>query len=233
MKEICANIKESTLELLQEACEIRNKSMSDMIDEVISDYFFHKTRSSFPEIVFDESKEVWKDIPGYEGLYQASNMGRIASIRYGFKLMSLLRHPTGYLQVAFRVKNKISRFMVHRLVASTFLQNTCEDCNEVDHMNHIRSDNRLENLQWVSRSTNIKSNYERGTTTTEKLRSKGKKIEVFDLEDNSLGVFDKVCDAATFFNVWKGNLSATANPRSRSKSVFSKSKQIRIKAKHI
>lgn len=234
MKNICADIKESSIELLEEACKVRNKSMSDMIDEIVSDYFSNLQRTSFPEITFDESKEIWKDIPGYEGLYQASNMGRVASIRYGFKLMSLLRHPTGYLQVAFRVNNKISRFMVHRLVAITFIDKSCEDCNEVDHMNHVRSDNRAENLQWVSRSTNMKSNYLRGGAgIKEKQRSKGKKVQILDENDNILGTFDKVCDAAEHFGVWKGNLSATANPKSRSKTAFSKSYNIKVKAVHI
>jgi len=90
MKPLQVNFKDQTYNLIEEAANIRSKSLSDMVDEIVSDYFFKEKKTETPEIVFDESREVWKDIPGFEGLYQASNMGRIASVRYGFKLMSWL-----------------------------------------------------------------------------------------------------------------------------------------------
>lgn len=234
MININANLKESIYKLVEEVSIIRNKSISDTIDELLSEYFKNTNKKSIEDtdVIFDESKEIWKDIPGYEGFYQASNYGRIASIRYGFKIRSLVRNPSGYLQCPFRINNKIKTFLVHILVAKTF-SNKCEDCTQVDHINNIKTDNRSSNLQWVSRSNNIKYNYSRGINTTEKQGAKGKKIEVFDLENNSLGIFKSVTEAADYFDTWKGNLSSTTNPASKLKSVFSKSKQIRIKARLI
>ncbi len=218
MKQINVNFKDQTYNLIEEAAKLRSKSLSDMVDEIVSDYFFKEKNTEAPEVVFDESKEVWKDIPGFEGLYQASNMGRIASIRYGFKLMSLVRNPTGYVQIAFRVNNSIKRGLVHVFIAKTFL-NQCNGCTQVDHINNIKTDNRVENLQWVSRSDNMKNNYSRGTTTIDKLKSKGKRVELFDKDGKSIGVFDKLRDAATYLGVQHGNLSALVNGKHRVKSL--------------
>jgi hypothetical protein len=218
MKQINVSFKDSIYDLIEESALIRGKNMSDMVDEIVSDYFFKEKRSETPTVVFDESKEIWKDIPGYEGFYQASNMGRIASIRYGFRLMSLVRNPTGYLQVAFRINNSIKQGMVHVFIAKTFLEK-CSECTQVDHINNIKSDNRLENLQWISRSDNMKNNYSRGVTSVDKLKSKGKKVELFDKDGNSIGVFNKLRDAAAFIKVGHGNLSALVNGRHRVKSL--------------
>lgn len=232
MININANLKPSVYKLVEEISKIRNKSISDTIDELLSEHLYqiNKKDTDETEVVFDESKEVWKDVPGYEGLYQASNYGRIASIRYGFKIRSIVRNPSGYLQCAFRVNNKIKTFLVHVIVANTFLLK-CEDCTQVDHVNNVKTDNRVDNLKWVTRSDNMKNNYSRGATTAEKQGSKGKKIEILDLEDNSLGVFNSLKEATLEFDVSHGNLSSICNPHARLKTIFSRSKHIRIKAR--
>jgi hypothetical protein len=232
MININANLKPSVYKLVEEISKIRNKSISDTIDELLSEHLYqiNKKDTNETEVVFDESKEVWKDVPGYEGLYQASNYGRIASIRYGFKIRSIVRNPTGYLQCAFRVDNKTKTFLVHVIVANTFLLK-CEDCTQVDHINNVKTDNRADNLKWVTRSDNMKNNYYRGVTTVEKQGSKGKRIEILDLQDNSLGIFNSLKEATLEFDVSHGNLSSICNPYARLKTTFSKSKQIRIKAR--
>lgn len=218
MKNLCVNFKDSIYDLIEKSAKLRGKSMSDMTDEIVSEYFTKEYRDYIPNIEFDESEEIWKDVPGFEGLYQASTMGRIASIRYGFKLMSLVRNPTGYLQVAFRVNNKIKRGLVHVFIAKTFLDK-CENCTQVDHINNIKSDNRVENLQWITRSNNMKNNYVRGTTAIDKLKSKGKRVELFDKDGNSIGIFDKLRDAAKHIGVEHGNMSALVNGKHRVKSL--------------
>lgn len=232
MMNINANLKDSVYKLVEELSIIRNKSISDTIDELLSEHFKNVNDKLVEEtdVTFDESKEVWKDIPGYEGFYQASNYGRIASIRYGFKIRSLVRNPTGYLQCAFRINNKVKTLLVHVLVASAF-NNRCDDCTQVDHMNNIKTDNRSSNLQWVTRSENMKYNYSRTVSTIEKQESKGKKIEILDLENNSLGIFNSLKEATLEFDVNHGNLSSICNPHARLKTIFSRSKHIRIKAR--
>lgn len=115
------------------------------------------------------SKEIWRDVVGYEGLYQVSSMGRVKSLecwlynghRYFLKREKILkpaedlRHKArGYLRVSLFKDGKKKRFFVHRLVASAFIPNP-ENKPEVDHVNTIKTDNRLENLRWATSKENM------------------------------------------------------------------------------
>ena len=98
--------------------------------------------------------EIWKDIPGYEGRYQASNLGRIKSILRGETRIKKLRlDDRGYLQVCININGKQCNKTVHRLIALTFIDNPLnKPC--IDHINTIRTDNRIENLRWVTHKEN-------------------------------------------------------------------------------
>lgn len=124
--------------------------------------------------------EEWKDIKGCEGRYQVSNEGRIKSIK---KIKNCGSHitesilkdrimPNGYNQVCLTLGGKHFYFYAHRLVAETFIDNP-DDKKEIDHINGIRHDNRVENLQWVTKSENMNN-----PITKEKLSEikKGKHI---------------------------------------------------------
>ena len=102
-------------------------------------------------------EEIWKDIPNYEGLYQVSNLGKIKSFNSGKeKELKLIKHSKGYLKITL-CKNKIQkRFLVHQLVAMTFLSHNPNGYKLViDHINSNKSDNRLENLKIVSQRENF------------------------------------------------------------------------------
>lgn len=106
-------------------------------------------------------KEVWKDIPGYEGLYKASSLGRIYSCprRGNFgrpHFLSQRPEKGGYLRVLLTKNNKAKSLLVHRLVAKTFIPNP-HRYPEVNHIDENIKDNMASNLEWCTSKYN--SNY--------------------------------------------------------------------------
>lgn len=116
-------------------------------------------------------KEVWKDIPGYEGMYQASNTGKIKSLTrivnssYGSKMRitgkikKLYQHPNGYVYVGLSKNGETRSCRVHRLIAMAFIENK-SNLSDVNHKNGKKNDNRLSNLEWCSPSQNSIHAYE-------------------------------------------------------------------------
>lgn len=102
-------------------------------------------------------EEIWKDILGYEGLYQVSNLGRVKSFPRPGNWKERILNPIinkGYLHVGLRKDGKEKRFRVHRLVVEAFL-GKIPDGFVVNHINEIKSDNRLENLEIVTQKENV------------------------------------------------------------------------------
>ena len=112
--------------------------------------------------------EIWKDIPGYEGMYQVSNLGRVKSLpkqwltALGGKrshdgiILKPQRKIGGYIIVRLPKDKKYKNFSVHQLVAMAFLNHVpCKQKLVIDHINDIRTDNRLENLQIVTTRENV------------------------------------------------------------------------------
>jgi hypothetical protein len=160
--------------------------------------------------------EIWNDIPNYEGLYQVSNLGRVKSLDkswYQFnpqrggnvlmkrksKIIKPQPNGNGYLQ-AYLVKDKTKKkFYIHRLVKMTFDKLSFLD---IDHINGLRSDNRLENLRYCTRHENmtfdnVKRKNKRISSFIGVNFSGGKWRSVFNLNKKRywLGEFDNEIDA--------------------------------------
>jgi hypothetical protein len=108
-------------------------------------------------------EEEWRDIEGYEGFYKISNLGRLLILSKN-KIKKQVINSEGYAYVTIS-KNDIKKcFTVHRLVAKAFIPNP-ENKEQVNHKNKVRSDNRMENLEWNT----IKENSIHRDNTNKKL----------------------------------------------------------------
>lgn len=138
--------------------------------------------------------EIWKDIPGYEGLYQASNTGKIKSLNYNNtkkeKILKSKYDERGYLAIELRNKGKRFYTRVHRLVASAFLPNP-DNLPQVNHKNEIKNDNRVENLEWCTNDYNC--HY--GTHYKRVSESNYKKVNQYDLKGNYIKTFNSINEA--------------------------------------
>ena len=102
--------------------------------------------------------EIWKPVVGYEGLYEVSSLWRIKSLidnhwTFRNKILTSSVNMYWYCRCSL-FKDKIQKtLLVHRLVCNTFMLNT-ENKKEVNHINWIKTDNRLDNLEWCTSSEN-------------------------------------------------------------------------------
>jgi hypothetical protein len=125
-------------------------------------------------------KEIWKHVPGYEGHYQVSNLGRVKSFKRGKdKILKQSLLPNGYLQVGL-CKSKVKSYYVHSLVAMVFLKHSSKGNSiVVDHIDGDKANNNLDNLQLLTNGKNISKSTSRkklyGLPSNVYLSSCGKK----------------------------------------------------------
>ena len=136
-------------------------------------------------------KEIWKDIPNYEGIYQASNLGNIrtAPNKTTFTNIHGVRHwksrimkgrgnSPGGKRVCLWKNGEHKDWLVARLVAITFLGQPTKNANTVNHINGNRYDNRIENLEWLSIGDNIRHAFDNGLMPQKKVRLYNKDCEL-------------------------------------------------------
>lgn len=156
-----------------------------------------------------EQKEVWKDIPNYEGYYKISSFGNVKSLNFNRtnkeKKLKLNINSRGYYTISLW-KNKVKKCVqVHQLVAITFLEHKPLNYEIiVDHINNIKTDNRVENLQLISARENASkdkkntSNDHTGLHFNKKTNKWYSQIRINNKKIH-LGVFETEIEASKFY----------------------------------
>lgn len=170
-------------------------------------------------------EEIWKDIPGYEGLYQASSLGRIKSLSRNIsveaknqhtkfvcdkslkeKILKLKKTKDGYYEIGLFKNNKCKYFRVHRLIAKTFLDNPfCLPI--INHKNHNRLDNKVDNLEWCTVKYNVRY-------------SKAKKIMQLDKNKKVIKIWNCMSDVQEMLGIRVSKLSACCKYNNRTANGY-------------
>ncbi len=158
--------------------------------------------------------EIWKDIPGYEGLYQVSNLGRVKSIRKRnptkanpSNRKSVIMKPYSaaarYLGVVLRKDGTSRTCTVHRLVAQTFLPNPLGfPC--VNHKDANCFNNRLDNLEWCTQEYNVNhgdANLKRSQSNLEHAPNYGKMVCAYTKDGEYIDTYSSIGEAAKVLNI--------------------------------
>lgn len=163
--------------------------------------------------------EIWKDIKGYEGLYQVSDEGTVRSTprmikssrgnAYQYFRGGILKHnltSTGYHQVQLLKDGKRKTFMVARLVLDAFAP-TDDMTLQANHINENKDDNRLCNLEW----TTPKENANWGTRNKRSGEKRRKAVIQMNLDGTEVAVWDSLTTAAKSIGTSRGNIYACCN----------------------
>lgn len=156
-------------------------------------------------------EEIWKDIEEVKGKYQVSNLGNIKSLSRN-KKMVLTQDKDGYLEIFMWKNKKKVHYRVHRLVAKAFIPNM-ENKAEVNHKNGIKSDNRVCNLEWVTKNENERHAYAIGLKhgMIGKDNPNSKSVIKYDLKMNKIATYVTIKEAGIKNNICAKSIGKCCN----------------------
>ena len=138
-------------------------------------------------------EEQWKDIIGYEGLYQISNLGRVKSLKYGKeRILKPYENQDGYLEVnLYNDDKKRNHIKIHRLVANAFIPNKDISKTEINHKDENKGNNIWTNLEWTDHITNIQygTRTERSSVNRINNANISKQVAQYSLDGNFIRSF--------------------------------------------
>ena len=158
--------------------------------------------------------EVWRDIKGYEGLYQVSDQGRVKSLerkdRFGRVIKERILRPSvgvrGYLYVDLCAGGKRKRLRVHRLVGEAFLLRA-EGKDAINHKDEDKTNNNVWNLEWVSH----KENCNFGTRNERIAKANSKPVAQYTKDGELVKTWSSLTEIGKQTGFSIGNISQVAN----------------------
>lgn len=159
-------------------------------------------------------QEIWKNIKDYEGLYQVSNFGNVRKLRFinnicnKEKIFNITKHKqnSGYLKVILYKEGQYKNKLVHRLVAEAFINNV-NNYNDINHKDGNKENNNVNNLEWCTKSYNMKHAYKNNLWSSPNKgkygsnSNKAKKVAMIDKDTNKIiKTFNSIIDATHFMN---------------------------------
>ena len=158
-------------------------------------------------------EEIWKDIMGYEGLYQVSNFGRIKRTNDYILKPWITR---GYCYVSLSNNGILKKYRVHKLVAQTFIPNP-NNLPIVNHIDENKSNNRVDNLEWCTQYENVHKYFDTKPKKPKKPSNKIKNYhiprKILQLDKNGviINTWNSMMDIQRTLGIRSGNISACCN----------------------
>lgn len=160
--------------------------------------------------------EQWKEIAGYEDLYEVSDKGMVKSLNYNHtgkeRILKPYKNGNGYLQVILRKDGHRKQPLVHRLVADAFIPNP-NNLETVNHKDEVKTNNAATNLEWMSQKDNI--NY--GTRNKRVGEALSKQVQMLDKQTGELlATFPSTHEAGRVTGINQSHISACCNGKRKS-----------------
>jgi hypothetical protein len=156
-------------------------------------------------------KEIWKEIPGYEGVYYVSNIGRVKKIYKSGKEKILSITPDEYHKVQLWKNGSYKTFRVHILVWEAF-NGPIPEGMQINHINENKYDNRLENLNLMTPKENI--NW--GTAIQRRVEKHKIAVNQYDMEGYYLYTWPEIKEAAAALNISRGHITEVCQGKRKS-----------------
>lgn len=167
--------------------------------------------------------EEWRDIEGYEGYYQVSNIGNVRSLDRTLKGRDGVWYPhkgvkmkpttnkNGYQYVVLKKDGTFKGFTVHGLVARAFLERDPLR-TEINHKDGIKTNNNVSNLEWVTHSENEKHAIKNGLVDFDQIRKIGiekrkKRVKQIDASGNVIAVYKSATDASKALGIYRRSIA--------------------------
>lgn len=161
----------------------------------------------------DLPEEIWKDVPGYEGMLKVSNYSRVLNVPKRI-IMKQTVDGMGYLRIVVNVEGKYHHISVHRLVLLAFVPNS-ENKRCADHIDTNKLNNTIENLRWATYKENANNSITKIHRKNSHIHTifSDKRVAKFDRDGNLLCTYNSVTEAALDTGLNKCSISNAAHGR--------------------